>query len=290
MTVAKIIFCTALLAGCAASELRDVQDGFAPTDNGRLYYQVAGSGDAVVLIHGNAGDHRHWNNQFEYLASRFLVIRYDVRGYGRSSVPVLGSPYSDSADLAQLLDYLNIEAAHIVGWSFGSGVAFDFATMFPERTKSLVSVGPWVNGYSSEAVDDLFNQMGVVADAVAEGGAAAGSNAFVDVVLGDTIFDDSASDFMRFVGSEYSWWAFSNPNQALALEPSAASVLSEMTVPVLVITAEHDLPVCREVGDLIDSAVPNSQQVVLEDTGHLMHIEMPDAFNAQLVAFIEKPR
>jgi 3-oxoadipate enol-lactonase len=272
------------------NETRDVQDGFAPIENGRLYYQVAGSGDAVVLIHGNAGDHRHWNNQFEYLASQFLVIRYDVRGYGRSSVPALGSPYSDSADLAQLLDYLDIKAAHIVGWSFGSGVAFDFATMFPERTKSLASVGPWVNGYSSEAVDALFNQMGVVADAVAEGGATAGSNAFVDVVLGDTIFDSSANDFMRFVGSEYSWWAFSNPSQALALEPSAASVLSEMTVPVLVITAEHDLPVCREVGDLIDSSVPNSRQIVLEGTGHLMHIEMPNAFNAQLVAFIEKSR
>ena len=281
---------TAALAGCASRENLRYEDGFATVANGRLYYQVAGSGDAVVLIHGNAGDHRHWNNQFEYLASRYRVIRYDVRGYGKSSVPVLGFPYSDYSDLAELLDYLGVDAAHIIGWSMGSGVAFDFAVAFPERTKSLVSVGPWVNGYSSESVDDLFAQMGAVAEAVADGGPVAGSNAFADLVLGESIFEDSADEFMRSVGSEYSWWAFSNPSQTIALEPSAASQLGDLAIPVLVMTSEHDLPVCREVGDLIDSTVPSSRQVILQDTGHLMHIERPDAFNTGLLEFLDESR
>jgi 3-oxoadipate enol-lactonase len=266
------------------------QDGFAPVTDGRLYYQVAGSGDTMVLIHGNAGDHRHWNNQFEYLTSRFRVIRYDVRGYGRSSVPVVGAAYSDSADLAALLEYLDTDDAHIIGWSMGSGVAFDFATAFPERTKSLVSVGPWVNGYSSEAVDALIVQMGRVADAVAEGGALAGSNAFADLVLGESIFKESADEFMRKVGSEYSWWVFANPSPAIALEPSAASQLSNLAIPVLVITAEHDLPACREIGKLIDSTVPNARQVLLKSTGHLMHIEKPAEFNTVLLAFLDDSR
>jgi pimeloyl-ACP methyl ester carboxylesterase len=272
------------------SEYLRHEDGFATVANGHLYYQVAGSGDAVVLIHGNAGDHRHWNNQFEYLASRYRVIRYDVRGYGNSSVPVLGFPYSDYSDLAELLDFLGVDDAHIVGWSMGSGVAFDFAVAFPQRTKSLVSVGPWVNGYSSESVDHLFAQMGAVAEAVADGGPVAGSNTFADLVLGESIFEDSADEFMRSVGSEYSWWAFANPSQTIALDPDAASQLGDLAIPVLVITSEHDLPVCREVGDLIDSTVPNSRQVILQDTGHLMHIERPGAFNAALLEFLNESR
>ena len=289
-TLAAIFSITVLLGACESGELMTYQDGFAPVTDGSLYYQVAGSGDTVVLIHGNAGDHRHWNNQFEYLASRFRVIRYDVRGYGKSSVPIIGAPYSDSADLAALLDYLDIGDAHIVGWSMGSGVAFDFATAFPERAKSLVSVGPWVNGYASEAVDALIVQMGAVADAVAEGGALAGSNAFTDLVLGESIFKESADEFMRKVGSEYSWWAFANPSQAIPMEPSPASQLSNLAMPVLVITAEYDLPACREIGDLINSTVPNARQVVLQNTGHLMHIERPDAFNAELQAFLNDSR
>jgi pimeloyl-ACP methyl ester carboxylesterase len=288
-TVAILVL-AAVFAGCESREVQSYEDGFAPVANGQLYYQVGGSGDAVVLIHGNAGDHRHWNNQFEYLTSQYRVIRYDVRGYGKSSVPVLGSSYSDAADLAELLDYLDIDDAHIVGWSMGSGVAFDFATAYPERTESLVSVGPWINGYSSKAVNDLFVQMGAVSDAVAQGGAVAGSNAFADLILGESIFEESADEFMRNVGSEYSWWAFTNPSQSIAPEPSAASQLSELAIPVLVITSEHDLPVCREVGDLIDSTAPNSRQVILQSTGHLMHIERPDAFNAELLTFLDDPR
>ncbi len=285
-----ILVLTAVLAGCDSREVRSYQDGFAPVANGQLYYQVGGYGDAVVLIHGNAGDHRHWDNQFEYFMSRYRVIRYDVRGYGKSSVPVLGSPYSDSSDLAELLDYLHVDGAHIVGWSMGSGVAFDFATAFPERTESLVSVGPWINGYSSKAVEDLFVQMGAVADAVAQGGAVAGSNAFADLILGESIFEESADELMRNIGSEYSWWAFANPSQTIALEPSAASQLSDLVIPVLVITSEYDLPVCREVGDLIDTTAPNSRQVILQRTGHLMHIERPGAFNAELLAFLGESR
>jgi pimeloyl-ACP methyl ester carboxylesterase len=107
----------------------------------------------------------------------------------------------------------------------------------------------------------------------------------VDVVLGDTIRDDSAAQFMREVGAEYSWWGFVNPSHASELEPSAASQLCNLDIPILVLTSDHDLAVCREIGDFIVSTAPNSRHVVLKDTGHLMHIERPSDFNAELLAF-----
>lgn len=273
------------LSGCETAEQTGFRDGFAPVENGQLYYQIAGSGDAVVLIHGNAGDHRHWDNQFERFASRFTVIRYDVRGWGQSADPVIGSPYSDFSDLAALLDHLDVENAHIVGWSMGSGIAFDFATAYPDRARSLVSVGPWVFGHRTEAITKAFEHAGAVAEAARKGGAEAGANAFVDYILDDTVIDESADKFLRAVGSESSFWTWTNPNQALSLKPNAASQLSSLTIPILVVTAEHDLPACHDMADFIMSEAENARRIVLADTGHLMHIEKPNEFNGKVVEF-----
>ena len=286
-----VVFAVVLfLSGCETAEQSGFRDGFAPVDNGHLYYQIAGSGDAVVLIHGNAGDHRHWDSQFERFASGFTVIRYDVRGWGQSADPVIGTPYSDFSDLAALLDHLGLESAHIVGWSMGSGIAFDFVTAYPDRARSLVSVGPWVFGHRTEAITKAFEHAGAVAKAASEGGAEAGANAFVDHILDDTVIDESADKFLRAVGSESSFWTWTNPNQALSLKPNAASQLSSLTIPILVVTAEHDLPACRDMADFIMSEADNARRIVLADTGHLMHIEKPDEFNAKVVEFLAAPR
>jgi pimeloyl-ACP methyl ester carboxylesterase len=262
------------LFGCETAEQTGFRDGFAPVENGHLYYQIAGSGDAVVLIHGNAGDHRHWDNQFER----------------QSADPVIGSPYSNFSDLAALLDHLDVESAHIVGWSMGSGIAFDFVTAYPDRARSLVSVGPWVFGHRTEAISKTFEQAGAVVEAASEGGAEAGANAFVDYILADTVIDESADKFIRAVGSASSFWTWTNPNQELSLKPNAASQLSSLTIPILVVTAEHDLPACHDMADFIISEAQNAHRTVLADTGHLMHIEKPDEFNAKVVEFLAAPR
>ena len=279
----------AILSGCAPTDRNSFRDGFAPVSDGQLYYQVAGAGDAVVLVHGNAGDHRHWNNQFEQLASEFTVIRYDVRGWGRSSDPIIGSSYSDFSDLAALMNYLDVESAHIVGWSMGSGIAFDFVTAYPDRAESLVSVGPWVFGHQSKAINKLYEQAGAVVKAASEGGAEAGANAFVDYVLNGTAIEDSADQFMRTIGSESSFWTFTNPSQSVSLDPSAASQLSKLTIPILVVTAEHDLTACHDMADFIISEAQNARRLDMVETGHLMHIEKPKEFNARLLEFLKDP-
>lgn len=65
--------------------------GFADIDSGRLYYEVTGGGDAVVLLHGFGCDTRLWNDLAPMLADRYRVVAYDQRGYGRSTLPA--GPY-----------------------------------------------------------------------------------------------------------------------------------------------------------------------------------------------------
>lgn len=261
---------------------------FAELKGGRLYYETTGSSDAIVLIHGSAGDHRHWDAQFDALAKEYQAIRYDVRGFGQSSLPVEGEPYSDYEDLATLLDHLSIRSAHVAGWSMGSGIAVDFALSYPDRTKSLISVGPWVRGYSSPAAQAMFADMRLVGAALADGGPTAAVDAWMTApFFAATICEPATGAQFRQIAADYSWWHFSHQSPKRELVPSAVGRTTEIHVPTLILTAEHDIPACLEVADLLDLSIPNSRKVILGGTGHLLHMEKPDEFNHHLLDFIK---
>jgi pimeloyl-ACP methyl ester carboxylesterase len=117
------------------------------TVNGtRLWLKVDGAGSPVVLIHGSPLDARMWEPQIAPLAEAHRVIRYDVRGYGRSDPP--GSTlYRHADDLAGLLDWLGVERAAVLGLSMGGRLAVDFALAYPARISALILAGSSVSGY-----------------------------------------------------------------------------------------------------------------------------------------------
>ena len=118
-----------------------LQDGFAEVNGTRLYYQVMGSGQPLVLTHGFTLNHRMWDDQFEAFAQSYRVIRYDVRGFGKSSTPTdRNFAYAD--DLWTLLNYLETDHAHIAGLSMGGGISLQFAEKHPDATDTMVLAGP----------------------------------------------------------------------------------------------------------------------------------------------------
>ncbi|MCB0510896.1 MAG: alpha/beta fold hydrolase, partial [Bacteroidetes bacterium] len=82
------------------------KSGFINIDNAKLYYEIAGTGTPFVMVHAGVADSRQWNNEFAYFSHRYQVIRYDMRGYGKSE-PVEGE-FSHMSDLVSLLDALSI--------------------------------------------------------------------------------------------------------------------------------------------------------------------------------------
>ncbi|MCI0575581.1 MAG: alpha/beta fold hydrolase, partial [Chloroflexi bacterium] len=118
---------------------------FAEVNGTRLYYEVAGAGPPLVLIHGYTLDTRMWDDQFEAFAQHYQVIRYDLRGFGRSAMPT-GESYTHHEDLKALLDHLGLARAHILGLSLGGGIAVNFALAYPEATQSLILVDTSVLG------------------------------------------------------------------------------------------------------------------------------------------------
>src|SRR5258708_1907088 len=118
--------------------------GFAAVDGARLYYEIMGAGHPLVLVHAGIADSRMWDDQFAAFAEHFTVVRYDIRGFGKSVMPPgVSSTYRD---LHGLLRVLGIERAHVVGLSIGGGIAIDFTLQHPEMVTALVPVASGLGG------------------------------------------------------------------------------------------------------------------------------------------------
>ena len=114
-------------------------------EGGRLWVERAGEGEPVVLIHDGIVHAVGWDDVLPALASQFEVIRYDRRGYGRSTAPE--APFSHLADLEAVVRHAGVGKVHLVGSSSGGGLAIDFALAHPEQVACLTLVGAVVSGF-----------------------------------------------------------------------------------------------------------------------------------------------
>jgi pimeloyl-ACP methyl ester carboxylesterase len=260
--------------------------GSADVNGGRLHYEAAGAGPALVMLHGHLVDLGQWDDQFQEFASRFRVIRYDARGFGRSSEAVL--PFTHHQDLLALLDHLDVDRATLMGCSGGGATIIDFAIAYPSRVDALILVGSGLRGYRipgprPQAAAD-FN------DAVERGE--------VDraVELGLSLFTDGEArrpdqvdpDARERTGAMMAR-QFRRPDRtvvAAGLEPPAAARLGEIRVPTLVVVGEHDPRSIHEVAGLITSQVPGARKVVIADAGHHPNMEHPAEFNEAVDSFL----
>jgi len=217
------------------------------------------------------------------------VVRYDVRGFGKSTSPVEGVPYLHHDDLAALLRHLRIENAHIVGLSMGSALATNFVLAYPEMSRSLVSVGPWVIGYNSESepVRGMWAGFAAARNALAEGGPEGAIDAWSDSPFWVRTTPDSAVRArFREIGSEYSFWAFSHRDPAQTLDPAPLTRLASIKIPVLAVSSELDLTL--EVADLLATTVPGARKALIPAAGHLMQMDNPAEFNRIVLAFLRE--
>ena len=146
--------------------------GRLPVPGADLSFEVDGSGPAVVLVHGFSLDGRMWDDQVPALRDIATVIRYDARGFGRSSNPELGVEYSPSADLVAVLDHLGIEDAVLVGLSMGGFVVLHTSLVAPDRVRGLVLLDALLDGIEWDVEADTAMERASTA-AVNDGVAAA---------------------------------------------------------------------------------------------------------------------
>ncbi|HVP58510.1 MAG TPA: alpha/beta hydrolase, partial [bacterium] len=142
--MALILICVMTVALSALARAEGVRSGFIDVEGGKIFYEDAGEGDVIVLVHDGTLHREVWNGQFPVFARDHRVVRYDRRGYGRSPMPT--APYSNIEDLNALFTQLKIERATLMGISAGGGLCIDFTLKYPEKVTALVLVGAVVSG------------------------------------------------------------------------------------------------------------------------------------------------
>lgn len=260
----------------------DTVCGFVPVEDGQLYYEVAGEGPPLVLVHGFSLDTRMWDDQWAVFAARHRVVRYDARGFGRSSVPV--GPYTPVEDQAALLDHLGVDRAHVLGLSRGGGIVIDFALAHPARTLSLIPVDAILHGHAWHTFGHDLSRVWAL-----------GKEAPLDVVketwLSLPLFAPAmerpeVAARLRVMVADYSGWHWLNRDQGRAVRPHAAERLGEIRVPTLILNGEHDLPDFHAVAERLAQGMPGARRAVLPDVGHMSNMEDPAAFNRVILDFL----
>ena len=265
------------------------ESGFAEINHARIYYQVAGEGEPFVMIHAGVADSRQWNNEFEHFADRFQVVRYDLRGYGKSE-PVEGE-FSHLQDLTALLDYLQIDQpAILMGCSAGGGLAMDLALEQPARVKALIMVDAGPGGLKLDVPTPAkFKEV--------EQAYEAGDLDRVAEIETQIWFDgmgrspEQVNPAMRKLAYEMNRNALAHEAKGLGQRlPStrvpAVERLGELRIPVLVIVGAQDIPYMPAAANYMVEKIPMAQKVIIEDAAHLPNMDQPGEFQRVVTKFL----
>ena len=266
----------------------ETETGFAINGSARLYYEVAGSGQPVVLLHAGVADSRQWNHEFGWLAERYRVVRHDLRGYGRSE-PVAGD-FAHLEDLKVVLRTVEIsEPVLVIGCSMGGTLAMDFALEYPALVRGLVMVGSGPSGLKLDVPrPELF---GAIDKASAAG------NLDQVAELETRLWFDGAGRSPREVDPRMRTLAYTMNRLALQHEQlhlgkrlpdvavTAVQRLKRLEASVLSIIGEHDIPYIHLATDYLVQHVATARKAVLQDAAHLPNLDRPAAFRLLVEAF-----
>lgn len=271
--------------------------GFAAAAGVELYYEAAGAGHPLLLLHAGVADCRMWDEQFAVFARQYRVVRYDMRGYGQSTMPA--GEFSGHGDVAGLLDWLDVDKAHLVGLSFGGCVAIDFALAHPDRVSALVLGAPAVGGLESAGQnvyapsEELKRYWAQENDALEcddlEAATEANLRMWVD---GPSRTPDQVDPVIRQRVYEMQYHAFTIPTPEGAkrqlLNPPAFSRLGDIQAPTLVLVGDQDVSDFRKISELVALHIPNAQRVVIPGVAHMMNMEKPSEFNRLTLGFLSQ--
>jgi len=265
-----------------------VQTGFAEVNGAKLYYEVAGEGHPIVFTHAGIADSRMWDDQFPVFAKNYLVIRWDMRGFGKSE-PVEGD-FTFYDDLYGLLKFLKVDRTYLVGCSMGGGASMNLTVLHPEMVDALVMVGSapgglWLDIIESPLYQDLEE---------------ANKKADLEQVLeleariffdGEGRTPQDVNQAARAKLMEMNRQAHRHAQRNLGqhkppMKPSANERLNELKLPILVVYGDRDEDYIVKAAQYMSDHVAGLRKVLMPNTAHLPNMERPDEFNQIVLDFL----
>jgi len=248
----------------------------------------AGSGLAVMLLHGYPFDRAMWRAQVAFLsANGYRAIAPDLRGLGETKATGPVSTMDEMArDVAALMDELEIDRAVICGLSMGGYVALEFVHLFHTRVSGLVLAG-------TRAPADN-EQEKLVREQQAQRILAEGLNGIAEATLPKLLAPKTLAEKPDVVAQVRQMILRSDPNGAAAAQRGMAvrrdysGDLARIALPALIIVGRED-PI-RPVADaeFMHRMIANSRLEIIEDAAHMTNMEQPAVFNRTLLRFLEK--
>ena len=247
-----------------------------------VFYEQRGHGDPVLLIHGLGSSTEDWDPQVAVLQRHYTVITYDVRGHGQTEKPK--GPYSVkqfAQDAGHLIEHLKLAPVHVVGLSMGGMIAFQLAVDRPDLLRSLVIVnsGPamilrtWKEKLGIAQRKVIVRWMGMRK---------------MGEVLATRLLPKPGFEALRATFVER--WARNDPRAYLAalnalVGWSVQDALPRITLPTLVVGADKDYTTV-EFKQAYTALIPTARLAVIDDSYHMMPVERPEAFHAELLPFL----
>jgi 3-oxoadipate enol-lactonase len=261
----------------------NLTSGTVAVDGGSLYYETLGKGPPVILIHGGFGDRRMWDAQFDTLSQAFRVVRYDHRGFGKSSPPT--QAYSPVADLVKLMDHLELKRANLVGNSMGGTLALDFALLQPDRTGAVVVIASAAGGYPTPE-EDVKSVDQVLRTARDKGTGAAVPLWLQHPMVGVAMSHAAAGPLVRTMveDNQKMFVADHWPQEQMA--PPAFERIAGLNANVLFVVGDRDVASVRAGAEASAARIKKSKVVTIKDADHLPHMEKPAEVNKLLVEYI----
>jgi pimeloyl-ACP methyl ester carboxylesterase len=259
----------------------------------RLHYEIAGNGDAVLLVAGLSMPGAMWAAQVKALAPHYRVITFDNRGVGQTDLPP--EPVYTMAQLADdaaaLLRQLKIGRAHVVGVSMGGTIAQELALRHPELVRSLVLVSTWAKA-DARFIQVIESWMSLTSRVPIE---ERYRHVFFPWVFSPAFFERKDNVETAFRGA----LAYPHQTKAEAIERQARGIfawngvrvprLGAIKAPTLVVGGKDDIltppDFARALAKLIRRA-----RLTLVPGGHSLILEQTDAFNRTLLRFLKGVR
>jgi pimeloyl-ACP methyl ester carboxylesterase len=258
------------------------------TPNVDLYVEEAGEGPPLLLVMGLGASLETWAAQRDAFAERYRVIAFDNRGAGRSGCP--DAPWTIPAmaeDARAVLDFLEIERAHVLGVSMGGMIAQELAILHPERVNRLVVALSFARPDPIRRTFLLHRSWARSqgAESVSE------SIAHLPWLLSPATMNDGArlAEILDFVGAMplMSPEAYARQIDAI-LEFRTLERLGLVRAPTLVLAASEDVLTPVGLSEEIAAAIPDAELIVLPRGGHGVIIEYADDFNRVVLDWLER--
>lgn len=264
--------------------------GYLNVGTGKLWYEIGGDGDTLVLIHAGFVDSRMWDEQWNAFTKRYQVIRFDQRGFGKSD-PAQG-PVSRRADLLRLLDELEVERAALLGSSMGGEVAMDVALEHPERILALIVASAAPSGFEMQGAPPRYVMEMME---VAQGGDLERTTDLQIRIWVDGPFREpeqvnssvrQRAAEMNRIPVKHGTFFTADGQPVNPLNPPASTRLKEIRMPTLIIAGALDDPEILRAADLMASEIKGAQKVIVPNSAHLQNMENPQLFNQAVLSFL----